>query len=86
MTNARQVLESPTVFSGAYGEGRESRHQLQNKKAAFLKMANSKRMQAWMKLEAARRLGQLTDIEAIVDKMMDEKNIKIEYGDKYAKI
>ncbi len=43
-------------------------------------------MQVWLKKETARRLGQAIDIEAIVDKLMNEKNLKIEYGEKDAKI
>jgi protein subunit release factor A len=35
--------------SGAVGESREERSQLQNKKKAFLKMAHSSKFQAWIK-------------------------------------
>lgn len=40
--------------SGARGESREERSQLQNKKAAFLRMVNSKEFQLWLRLETGR--------------------------------
>jgi len=33
--------------SGAVGEARNSRHQHQNKKSAFLRLVNSSKFQAW---------------------------------------
>ncbi len=37
--------------SGAVGESREHRDQLQNKKAAFIRMTESKEFQSWMELQ-----------------------------------
>lgn len=65
--------------SGASGEGREFRSQAQNKKAAFERLASSKTFKAWHKLEVARRLGQLQDVEKAVEAAMDEKNLKVEF-------
>ena len=40
--------------SGARGESREERSQLQNKKAAFRRMAESPAFQLWVRMETGR--------------------------------
>lgn len=42
-------------------------------------MAETKKFQIWMKIEVARRLGQLESIEEAVDRAMAEHNLKLEY-------
>lgn len=64
-------------LSGAVGEARDTRSQLQNKKAAFSRMANSAKFQSWCRNEAARLAGQPT-IEQIVEKWMAPENLRIE--------
>lgn len=46
-----RVIHHP---SGARGESREERSQLQNKRAAFLRMANSPAFQLWLRIETGR--------------------------------
>lgn len=65
--------------SGAVGESREHREQLQNKKAAFKRMAESKEFKSWIELEAKRKLGQIAQIEEQVEKEM--RKVKIEVKD-----
>lgn len=69
--------------SGARGEARDSRHQLENKRAAFLRLVESKEFKAWHKLETAKRLGLLKDIEREVEQRVEEQmkpeNLKIEF-------
>ena len=65
--------------SGAVGEARDSRYQLQNKKAAFERLTSSSKFKAWLKIEIARKLGVLQDVEKRVDEMMRPENIKIEF-------
>jgi len=67
--------------SGAVGESREHADQWSNKKAAFRRMAETPTMQKWLKIETLKKLGELKDIEAQVEKMMEEKNLKVEYFD-----
>lgn len=43
--------------SGAVGEGRETRSNAQNRKAAFLKLVETPKFKAWHKAECARRMG-----------------------------
>ena len=67
------------IASGATAEGREFRSQAQNREAAFRRMANSEKFQKWNKLEVARRLGRLDDIDKKVERMMRDENLKVEY-------
>ncbi len=64
--------------SGAVGEARDSRYQLQNKKAAFERCVTSDKFKAWLKVETAKQLGVYRDIEKRVDDMLKPENLKIE--------
>lgn len=63
--------------SGAVGECRESRSQLDNKRTAFYRMAHTPEFLAWHKLEIAKRLGQESIVQR-VDKLMDLGNLRVE--------
>lgn len=65
--------------SGAVGYAEDERSQLQNRRLAFERMANSKEFKTWHKLEVARRTGLLEGIEREVERQM--KNIKVEIKD-----
>jgi protein subunit release factor B len=65
--------------SRAVGASCEERSQLQNKKTAFVRMAQSKEFKEWHKIECARRTGQLDQIEREVERQM--RNIKVEVKD-----
>jgi len=65
--------------SGAHGYSEASRSQLDNKREAFVKMANSKEFKEWHKMETMRRNGQMAVIDAIVER--EVKKIKIEVHD-----
>jgi peptide chain release factor 2 len=67
------------IASGARAEHRDGRDQATNKKKAFIKMAETPVFKAWHRMEVARRLGQLENIERNVDAAMEDKNIKVEY-------
>lgn len=60
--------------SGAAGESREHKSQLQNKRAAFRRMAESKEFQLW----ARRQASGLLSIEAEVEKQMRPSNLRVE--------
>jgi len=64
--------------SGAVGEGRDERSQLQNKRNALVRLANTPKFKAWSKMEIARVSGQLDDTKKKVDNMMNPKNIRVE--------
>ena len=65
--------------SGAIGESREHKEQLQNKKAAFNRLVNSGIFKAWHKLEVAKRMGRAVDVEKQVEDWMRPSNLKVEY-------
>jgi len=65
--------------SGARAEHRDGRDQFRNKQEAFKKLVETKEFKLWHKAECARLLGQMKDIEAIVNEQMQEKNLKVEY-------
>lgn len=71
--------------SGAVGESRDHKSQWQNKKAAFERMAESPKMQTWLKMEAGRRMvtgeekrRREAAIEASVERQMAPSNFKYE--------
>ena len=66
------------VPSGAVAESREERSQLQNKRNAFTRMAQSPKMQAWCKMEAARLMGRVAEINAEVDRQMAPGNLQVD--------
>lgn len=64
--------------SGAVGESDETRSQHDNRRKAFVKMAQTPQFRAWHKMETARRMGQLADLNEAVDRTMKECNLRIE--------
>lgn len=67
--------------SGARGESREHRTQLENRRAAFRRMAESPKFKRWVQVEA----GQKASIDAEVEKMMAPGNIRVEVKDEKGK-
>lgn len=63
--------------SGARGESRESRSQLENKRNAFRRMGESQAFQTWAKNMAARMKGGPT-LEDRVEEAMQPRNLKVE--------
>lgn len=64
--------------SGAVAECRETRSQLINKRRAFKRMSETKEFKQWHRLEVARLSGQLKAVDAIVDDLMQDANLRIE--------
>ncbi len=65
--------------SGAIGESREERNQLQNKKIAFKRLIETKEWKIWHKIQAAAALKGICDIERKVNDLMKDENLKVEY-------
>lgn len=65
--------------SGAHGYSEASRSQLDNRRDAFQKMADSKEFKKWHYLETLRRNGRMTQIEEEVKREM--KKIRVEVKD-----
>lgn len=66
--------------SGAVGESREERSQLQNKKRAFVRMVKSPRFQWWLTLKRREIETGLTLEERVAESMIPE-NIRTEVHD-----
>lgn len=64
--------------SGAVGESREHRTQLQNKREAFKRMGESAHFVFWANQLVAGM--DIKKIEREVDQMLGEDNLRIEYG------
>ena len=60
--------------SGAIGESQEERSQLQNKRAAFRRMAETPKFKAWLR----RQMGEVTLAEIDVSESMRPRNLKME--------
>jgi len=69
-----RVVHEP---SGAVGEARDSRDQLQNKRSAFRRMAESKPFQAWIRMVASELITGKS-VEDRVEEAMQPDNLKIE--------
>lgn len=59
------------IESGAVGESREERNQLQNKKRAFERLVDSKTFQIWLKRKSWEMMG-FVKSEAEIEKEVDE--------------
>lgn len=67
--------------SGARGEARDNRTYEQNRKAAFLRLIETKEFKTWHKIETARRFGVAVDIDSYMKKAMDGSNLVVEVKD-----
>lgn len=63
--------------SGAVGESREQRSQLQNKKTAFRRMVDDPKFRNWIRMQGGRQ----AKIEAEVERLMQDKYIRTEVHD-----
>lgn len=63
--------------SGAIGESREYKSQIQNKRAAFRRMAETPVFRAWVYVEAARLAGK-PSIDQLVEEELQPEKLKIE--------
>ena len=63
--------------SGATGRSEESRSQLENKRIAFKRMAETEEFKKWIKLECAKRTGELELIEEKVEQQLKEAVVEI---------
>lgn len=63
--------------SGAVGESREERSQLQNKKRAFRRMVDTKEFRTWIRMQGGRQ----AKIEAEVERLMQDRYIRTEVHD-----
>lgn len=73
--------------SGAHGYSEASRSQHDNKREAFVKMAESQEFQKWNRMEAMRRMGVLDEINHKVDQeMLYNTKIEIRIDDVWTEV
>jgi len=63
------------LASGAMGFAEDERSQIHNKRLAFARMTKTKEFQKWLRIEIARRTGDLTEIQRKIDKELKNTNI-----------
>jgi protein subunit release factor B len=86
--NANKVATACRIHhpeSGAIGDCHEERTQKPNRERAFKRLVASPKFKKWLRLETAKRLGQLDDIEKKVDKAMAEAVVEVRENDKWVK-
>lgn len=66
--------------SGAHAYSEETRSQSKNKEIAFKKMSETKEFRKWIKLESAKRMGILKQVEEEVERQM--RHVKVEVKEK----
>lgn len=69
-----RIIHKP---SGAIGESRETRSQLENKQRAFKRMTETKEFKLWLKLEICKKMGNPTP-EDLVKRDFVPENILVE--------
>ena len=65
------------LASGAVGESREERSQLQNKRKAMKRMSETDKFRSWVRMQG----GVQAKIEAEVDRLMQDRYIRTEVKD-----
>lgn len=69
------------IASGAVGKSEDGRSKEHNKRTAFERMVATPEFQQWLKIETARQLGILADIEQEVERSMRPENLRVEIQD-----
>lgn len=69
--------------SGAHGYSEASRSQLDNKRDAFKKMAETKEFKNWMKIESARKMGTLKTVEETVERELKRAKVEVRHNGKW---
>jgi protein subunit release factor B len=66
------------LASGAVGQAEDHRSQHENKRLAFIRMAETRKFKGWHRTEIARLTGELAEIETRVDTAMRDHNLLVE--------
>ena len=72
--------------SGASAYSDITRSQHENRRDAFVKMANTQKFKTWHRLETMRRLGIITQIEEKVEKDLQNTKIEIRIDGKWTEV
>jgi len=66
--------------SGVIVTGQEERSKDRNLKTAFLRLTKHPKFKLWLKLKSSENYLSEVELNKKIDKMMEEENLKIEYG------
>jgi protein subunit release factor A len=77
-----RVIHHP---SGARGEARDERSQLQNKRLAFRRMVDSKAFRLWVAIETGRIVARQAEIQAI-DIPADQVRVEVRQGGRWVEV
>jgi protein subunit release factor B len=72
--------------SKAHGYSEASRSQLDNKRDAFVKMANTKEFKAWHQIETLRLNGKMAQIDLIVNRELKKTRIEVKVDGKWTEV
>lgn len=72
--------------SGAHGYCEESRSQLDNKRTAFERMANTPEFKRWHEHEVMKRMGTLAQIDRTVEQELKRIKVEIRVDDKWTEV
>lgn len=72
--------------SGAHGYSESSRSQLDNRKDAFEKMANSDKFKKWVKLEYMKRTGELLETERALERELKKVKVEVKIDGKWVEV
>ena len=76
VTNSACRITHPD--SGAVGQAQDERDYKQNEKLAFTRLVESEKFKNWHRMEVARRLGILSEIDKAVARSMSPENLRVE--------
>lgn len=72
--------------SGAHGYSEDTRSQLDNKRTAFERMANTKEFKKWHEVECARRTGVLAKVEEDVKREMRRVKVEVRVDGRWTEV
>jgi hypothetical protein len=73
--NFVRILHPPTSVTCV---GTEGKSQAQNMQAAFRRVVADPKFKAWLRMETCKRAGDFDDVDAIVDRLMQPENLRVE--------
>lgn len=81
VTNSACRIKHPD--SGAEGQAQDERSYKQNESLAFKRLIATDKFKKWHKLETARRLGQLDEIDQVVEAQMKQIQVDVKKDGKW---
>ena len=72
--------------SKAHGYSEASRSQLDNKRDAFVKMANTKEFKTWLHMETLKRNGKMAQIDLEVARELKKTKIEVKVDGKWTEV